>query len=135
MMASIVNIEKVGPANAEKLRIAGIQTVEKLLAMCATPEGRKRVADQCAVSEHGILEWVNRADLHRIHGIGEEYADLLEVAGVDTVVELAQRNPENLYQKLVEVNSATARVRRLPTAAQVADWVRHANLLPRVVTY
>jgi predicted flap endonuclease-1-like 5' DNA nuclease len=134
-MVSILNIEKVGPVNAEKLRAAGIQTVEKLLALCATPQGRKLVSEQCGISEHAILEWVNRADLHRIHGIGEEYSDLLEIAGVDTVVELARRNPEHLYQKLVEVNMATARVRRLPTAAQVADWVRQANALPRVVTY
>jgi predicted flap endonuclease-1-like 5' DNA nuclease len=134
-MVSILNIEKVGPVNAEKLRAAGVQTVEKLLAMCASPEGRKLVAEKCDLSEQAILEWVNRADLHRIHGVGEEYSDLLEIAGVDTVVELARRNPEHLYQKLVEVNAATARVRRLPTAAQVADWVKQAGALPRLVTY
>jgi predicted flap endonuclease-1-like 5' DNA nuclease len=134
-MVSILNIEKIGPANAEKLRAAGLPTVEKLLAAGATPAGRKKIAQECSVSEHFVLEWVNRADLHRINGIGEEYSDLLEVAGVDTVVELARRNPEHLYQKLVEVNAATARVRRLPTAAQVADWVKQAAALPRLVTY
>jgi predicted flap endonuclease-1-like 5' DNA nuclease len=134
-MANILYIEKVGPVNAEKLRAANILTVEKLLAMGATPANRKKLADQCGISEHAILEWVNRADLHRVRGIGEEYSDLLEVAGVDTVAELARRNPESLYQKLVEVNAATARVRRLPTPSQVADWIRQANALPRIVSY
>jgi predicted flap endonuclease-1-like 5' DNA nuclease len=82
-----------------------------------------------------ILEWVNHADLFRIKGVGEEYADLLEEAGVDTVPELAQRNPANLHAKLGEVNAAKKLVRRLPTAAQVTDWVDQAKALPRVITY
>ena len=134
-MVNVLYIEKVGPHNAEKLRAAHIRSVEKLLEAAGTPAGRRQLAELCSVSEHTILEWVNRADLHRIRGIGEEYADLLEVAGVDTVVELAQRNPANLHQKLVEINGATARVRRLPTAAQVADWIAQAKNLPRMVSY
>ncbi len=134
-MVNVLYIEKVGPHNAEKLYAANVRTVEKLLEAAGMPAGRRQLAAQCGLSEHTILEWVNRADLHRIRGIGEEYADLLEVAGVDTVIELARRNPENLYQKLVEVNAATARVRRLPTAAQVADWIAQANTLPRMVSY
>lgn len=78
---------------------------------------------------------MNRVDLARIKGIGEEYADLLEAAGVDTVPELAQRKPENLYQKLVEVNAAKKLVRQLPIELKVADWVAQAKDLPRVVTY
>jgi len=82
-----------------------------------------------------VLEWVNHADLFRINGVGEEYSDLLEAAGVDTVPELAQRNPEHLYQKLVEVNQEKKLVRRLPTQAQVSDWIEQSKQLPRVVTY
>jgi predicted flap endonuclease-1-like 5' DNA nuclease len=81
------------------------------------------------------LEWVNLADLFRIKGIGEEFSDLLEEAGVDTVPELAQRNPENLHSKLVEVNEAKKLVRRVPGLSQVQDWVAQAKELPRVVTY
>ena len=87
------------------------------------------------MAEKLILGWVNRADLSRIKGIGEEYADLLETAGVDTVPELAQRKPENLYQKLVEVNEARKLVRQLPTEARVTDRVEHERGLPRVVSY
>jgi predicted flap endonuclease-1-like 5' DNA nuclease len=82
-----------------------------------------------------ILEWVNLADLLRIKGLGEEFSDLLEEAGVDTVPELAQRNPENLHQKMVEVNEAKNLVRRVPGLAQVTDWVAQAKELPRVITY
>jgi predicted flap endonuclease-1-like 5' DNA nuclease len=82
-----------------------------------------------------ILKWVNRADLFRIKGVGEEYADLLEIAGVDTVPELAQRNAENLYQKVVEANQEKNLVRRLPSQSAVRDWIKQAKKLPRAINY
>jgi predicted flap endonuclease-1-like 5' DNA nuclease len=78
---------------------------------------------------------VNLADLFRIKGVAEEYSDLLEEAGVDTVRELAQRNPKNLYRAMVDKNEAKKLVRRLPSEGQVADWVAQAKKLPRVVKY
>ena len=93
------------------------------------------MAEKSGLSEKNILEWVNAADLFRIRGVGSEYADLLEEAGVDTVVELATRKPENLFKKIEEVNAAKKLVRKLPTEAQVADWVKQAGKLPRVVEY
>jgi len=134
-MTSLLTIEKVGPANAEKLRSAGAGSVEALLVASVTPAGRKHLAEKTGITEHILLEWANRADLFRIRGIGEEYSDLLEIAGVDTVIELAARNPEHLHQKLVEINDATRRVRRLPSSAQVADWVAQAKKLPRLLVY
>ena len=134
-MTSLLAIEGIGPVNAGKLQSAGIGSVEALLTAAASPAGRKQLAEQAGVSEHHILEWANRADLWRIKGVGEEYSDLLEAAGVDTVAELARRNAENLHQKLVEVNGAMQRVRRLPTSAQVADWIQQAKSLPRVLEY
>jgi predicted flap endonuclease-1-like 5' DNA nuclease len=106
-----------------------------LLERGRTPQGRKEIAEKSGISEKLILEWVNLADLFRIKGVGEEYSDLLEEAGVDTVVELAQRNPDNLYEKVVDVNHQKKLVRKLPTQGQVDDWVRQAKNLPRVVTY
>jgi predicted flap endonuclease-1-like 5' DNA nuclease len=134
-MTKLVVIEGIGEAYAQKLQAAGVTSVEALLEKGSTPQGRKELAEQTGISGNLILGWVNRADLLRIKGIGEEYSDLLEKAGVDTVVELAQRNPENLYAKLVEVNAAQKLVRRLPGQAQVAEWIRQAKELPRVVRY
>lgn len=134
-MASILEIEGIGDVYRGKLQQYGIKTVEGLLKEGASPAGRKNIAEGTGISSSLILEWVNHADLWRITGVGEEYSDLLEEAGVDTVVELAQRNPENLYEKLVEVNLAKKLVRRLPSARQVAMWVDEAKTLPRAVTY
>ena len=134
-MAKLETIEGIGPIYAEKLRTAGIRSIAALLSAGATPEGRKRLAEKTGIGDEYILDWVNRADLMRIRGVGEEYSDLLERAGVDTVVELAQRSPDNLYEKLVEVNGRERLVRRLPTRAQVADWVEQAKNLPRIVSY
>ena len=114
-MAKLEAVEGIGPVYAEKLREAGIATTEALLKQCATRQGRRELAAQTGLSEKQLLEWANHLDLFRIKGIGPEYADLLEAAGVDTVPELAQRVPENLYQKLTEVNATKKLVRRLPT--------------------
>ena len=134
-MAKLESIEGIGETYAQKLREAGVGSTDALLEQGATAKGRKEIAEKAGISEKLILEWVNHADLFRIKGVGEEYADLLEEAGVDTVPELAQRNPENLYQKMLEVNQEKNLVRRLPALSQVSDWVEQAKGLPRAITY
>ena len=134
-MAKLVEIEGIGEAYAAKLAEQGITTGEALLAAGRTAKGREQLAEATGISRKLILEWVNLADLFRIKGIGEEYSDLLEEAGVDTVAELAQRNPENLYRALVEANQVKKLVRRLPSQLQVAYWVEQAKELPRAVEY
>lgn len=134
-MAKLITIEGVGEAYASKLAQAGLRTTQALLKKGATPAGRKEIAEKTGISEALILEWINHVDLFRIRGVGEEYADLLEEAGVDTIPELAQRNAENLYKKLVEVNQAKKLVRKMPVLSQVADWIEQARKLPRVITY
>jgi predicted flap endonuclease-1-like 5' DNA nuclease len=134
-MATLESIEGIGPIYAQKLKAVGVTTVEGLLNKGATPKGRQEVAENSGISEKLILEWVNHADLFRIKGVAEEYADLLEAAGVDTVVELAQRKPENLFQKLVATNAQKKLVRKLPTESQIAGWVEQAKTLPRMVSY
>lgn len=135
MATPIRKIEGIGEIYAQKLAEIGITTLEALLEKGATRKGRQELAERTGISEKLILEWVNRADLFRIKGIGEEYSDLLEAAGVDTVPELAQRNPENLYQALVDVNRQKNLVRRLPSPEQVRAWVEQAKRLPRVIEY
>jgi len=134
-MAKISDIEGIGPKYAALLAKEGIRTVEGLLKVAAKSKDRKKLSEVLQISDKLILEWVNLADLFRIKGIGEEYSDLLEEAGVDTVPELAQRKPENLLQKLVEVNEAKKLVRRLPVLSQVEAWVKQAKDLPRIVEY
>ena len=99
-MAKIIDIEGIGEVYAQKLADAGITTVGALLKAGASPKGRQALQEETGISGKLILEWVNLADLFRIKGVGEEYADLLEEAGVDTVVELAQRRPDNLLAKM-----------------------------------
>ncbi|MCD4672415.1 MAG: DUF4332 domain-containing protein [Anaerolineaceae bacterium] len=134
-MAKLSYVEGIGEVYAKKLRAAGVGSTDRLLAVGSTPKDRKGLAEAAGVSEKLILEWVNHVDLFRIKGVGQEYADLLEEAGVDTVPELAQRNAENLYQKLVEVNQKKKLVRVLPSAVKVRSWVNQAKDLPRVIKY
>ncbi len=131
----IVDIEGIGPVYAQKLAQAGVRTTGALLKKGACPEDRKQLSQAAGIDEDLILEWVNLADLYRIKGVGSEYSDLLEEAGVDTVVELATRLPKNLLDKMVEVNIAKNLVNKMPGINQITDWIRQAKKLPRVITY
>lgn len=100
-------------------------------------KARKQLAAQTHLSEHLILKWANMADLYRVKGIGSEYAELLEKAGVDTVKELRKRKPEHLHRKIREANvrGRRARVRRMPGLKRVQSWIREAKKLPPVIQY
>jgi hypothetical protein len=134
-MPSIDAIEGIGHVSATKLRKSRIRTTEALLKRGATRTDRKRLATATGFTEHQILEWVNRADLMRVKGIGEEYSDLLEAAGVDTVKELKTRKAAALHARMVEINDQKQLVRRLPTEGMVASWIAAAASLPAVVKY
>jgi len=131
----IEQIEGIGPSHAEKLKGANIKTVKDLLKAGATKKGRQTLAKITDASEGTVLKWVNRADLFRIKGIGKEYSELLDVAGVDTVVELSRRDPASLRAKLEEVNREKRLVKQLPSVETIAEWIRHAKTLKRRVEY
>ena len=134
-MTKLTIIEGIGEVNAAKLKAAGVGTVEALLEAGATPQARQKLEETSGIGHGSILEWVNLADLMRIKGVGEEYSDLLEEAGVDTVKELRNRNPDKLHAALVKANEEKELTRRLPTRNQVASWIEQAKALPPKVTY
>jgi predicted flap endonuclease-1-like 5' DNA nuclease len=134
--AAIADIEGIGAVFAEKLQAAGVRTTDDLLEQGRTRSGRERLAAATGMTTERILEWVNRADLYRIKGVGSEYSDLLEASGVDTVVELAQRNAANLAAALEKTAADKPRiVRRVPSEKEVADWIDQAKGLPRLIDY
>lgn len=128
-------IEGIGPAYAAKLGEAGIRTTEGLLKAGASRKGRMDLAEKTGITDSKILEWVNRADLMRVKGVGEEYSDLLEAAGVDTVKELRNRNAENLFNTMLKVNEEKKLVRRPPSLKEVTGWIEAAKALEPVVTH
>ncbi len=131
----IIDIEGIGPVYATKLEKVGIRTTQALLKRGATPEGRKQIGETAGIGHALVLEWVNLADLYRIKGVGSEYSDLLEEAGVDTVIELGKRDPEHLHGKMIEINDSKNLVNRMAGLKQVRNWIAQAKSLPRVVTY
>jgi PAS domain S-box-containing protein len=131
----MTEIEGIGPAYSEKLAEIDINSIDQYLLASASRKGRKEIAEKTGISSKLVLEWANRADLMRVEGIGEEYSDLLEQSGVDTVNELKYRNPENLYNSLLEINEQKNLVRRVPSQTDVTSWVETAQQLPVVLTY
>ncbi len=134
-MPSIDAIDGIGHKRATVLRKNGIRTTEALLKRGATKRGRKELARITKLDEKVLLDWVNRADLMRCKGVGSEYSDLLEVAGVDTVKELRRRNPISLTAKMIELNEKKRLVRRLPTESMVTGWIENAKELEAIVSY
>jgi predicted flap endonuclease-1-like 5' DNA nuclease len=135
MTYRIQEIEGIGPSYASKLAKSGITSTKHLLEQCASAKGRKTVAQATGVDEARLLKWANMADLMRVAGVGEEYSELLEAAGVDTVKELKHRNAENLVAKMEEVNAARKLVRQRPSVKQVAKWIEQAKSLPALISH
>jgi predicted flap endonuclease-1-like 5' DNA nuclease len=131
----IEEVEGIGPVHGARLSSAGLPSTEALLARGATPKGREELAAETGISHKLILEWVNHCDLMRLKGVGSEYADLLEAAGVDSPPELAQRNAANLTAAMVTYNESHSIVRRLPSESEVSAWIAEAKTLPRIVQH
>jgi len=134
-MASIDRIEGIGSGYASTLKVAGISSVEALLDAAYEKQARKKLAAKTDISEKLILKWATMADLFRIRGVGSQYAELLECAGVDTVAELAQRNPTALHTAMQKANEEKRVVRQTPALKIVNSWVTQAKKLPRKVSY
>ncbi|MBL0345475.1 DUF4332 domain-containing protein [Candidatus Villigracilis affinis] len=134
-MATIKDIEGIGSANAAKLNKAGVRSTSALLKMGGTKKGRQELANATGFTTKTILEWVNRADLFRVKGIGSQYSDLLEAAGVDTVMELANRKPEVLLELMTKANLKKNIVNQMPGLENVKAWVKNAKSLKRAVEY
>ncbi len=132
----IEEIEGIGPVFAEKLRSAGVDTTDELLEKGGSDHGRELLAGATGITKKQLLEWVNHVDLMRIDGVGSEYADLLEAAGVDSCAELARRNPAHLAQTFAEIDAARPDwIRRVPSEKMVTGWVEQAGAFEKVVTH
>ena len=131
----IEDVEGIGPVLGEKFRSAGVKDTDALLKSALTSSQRKALAEKTGLSEARVLKFANMVDLYRVGGVGSEYAELLEVAGVDTVPELATRNAASLTQAMAAVNQEKKLTRQVPTESEVAKWVEQAKGLPRMLEY
>ncbi|HXG26116.1 MAG TPA: DUF4332 domain-containing protein [Candidatus Binatia bacterium] len=132
----IEEVEGIGAVTARKLAEAGCQTTDDLLKLGATASGREKLAAATGVSASQILKWCNHVDLMRIDGVGSEYADLLEAAGVDSPAELAQRNAANLAATFQEIDAARPNwIRRLPSQGMIEGWIAQAKTMEKVLSH
>ncbi len=131
----IEDVEGIGPVLGDKFRAAGVKDTDALLKSALTAAQRKALAEQTGLTDARILKFANMVDLYRISGVGSEYSELLEAAGVDTVPELAQRNAANLVQAMTAVNQEKKLTRQVPTEAEVSKWIEQAKSLPRMIEH
>jgi predicted flap endonuclease-1-like 5' DNA nuclease len=131
----VEDVEGIGPVLGEKFRAAGVKDTDALLKNTLTPGQRKALAEKTGLSEARVLKFANMVDLYRISGVGSEYAELLEVAGVDTVPELAMRNAASLTEAMAAVNQEKKLTRQVPTESEVTKWIAQAKSLPRMLEF
>ncbi|MCU0315889.1 MAG: DUF4332 domain-containing protein [Fimbriimonadaceae bacterium] len=131
----LVRLHGLSEVEEGKLVKAGIASQSDLLETCGPGGGRREVAASTEIDPKTILRWVNQVDLQRIPGIDEAMADLLEEVGVDTVLELGTRRPDNLHRKLSEANQTSGKVGAVPSEVIVSQWVEVARNLPRKLSY
>jgi predicted flap endonuclease-1-like 5' DNA nuclease len=131
----IADIAGIDPDVVGLLKSKGIRTTAKLLEAAKDPKGRKALAEKTGIDEKRLLSWANMADRMRIKGVGQDYACLLQAAGVDTVKELKYRNPERLAKAMAEANKKRKLVGVLPSDRAVVRWIEYAKRLPLKITY
>lgn len=134
-VVDVASLEGIKEEHALKLVKAGVKSFENLLERGRDRNGRKELSGATGLGENDVLTLINRADLARIKGVGFSWSELLEASGVDTVPELAQRNPLNLHAKMQEVNKQKKMVQQLPSIDQLKAWISQAKKLPRIVMY
>jgi predicted flap endonuclease-1-like 5' DNA nuclease len=135
MTYAIADLEAIDPDAVASLKKAGIRRTDKLLEIAKDPKGRRKLAEQTGLPEKTLLRWANLSDKLRIKGVGEDYANLLQAAGVDTVKELKYRNPGKLAKAMAEANVKRKLVRVLPSDNAVVRWIEHAKKLPMKISY
>lgn len=135
MAYGIEDIEGIGPAFAKKLAVANIKTTDDLLKLCCDAKGRKAIAEKTGVGESMLLNWSNKADLMRVSGIGPQFSELLEAAGVDTIKELRTRNAANLATKMKEVNDRKRLAKASPAETVVQGWIDAAKKMEPTITH
>ena len=135
MSYKIDEIEGIGPSYADKLIKGQITTTDHLLDKCGTPQGRKSTAEQTGIGESHLLKWANMADLMRVSGVGRQYAELLEASGVDTIKELRNRNAENLFSKMNEINEQKKLSKSSPAQNLVQDWIEQAKTMDPKISF
>ena len=131
----IIDVEGIGDVYAAKLKEVGINTVEELLEAAKKPAGRAALAEKTGISPKLVLTWANHADLMRINGVGPQFSELLEAAGVDTVKEFRNRVAENLVAKMNEVNEQKHLVGRVPSATELQKMIDQAKELEPMMEY
>ena len=135
MSYKITEIEGIGPVHAETLSTAHITTTDELLKLCCDKAGRMAVSDKTKIPAAKLLKWANMADLMRINGVAEEYSELLELSGVDTVKELATRRADNLAAKVKKINDEKNCTRSCPSESVLTKWIDQAKAMPAVITH
>jgi hypothetical protein len=135
MTYPLTDIEGIDDDVVALLKKAGIRSSARLLEKASTLRARKELAAATGIGERELLRWANMADRMRIKGVHREYAELLCAAGVDTIRELAYRNPGKLAQAMAKANEKRKLVRLLPSEKAVTRWIDHAKKLPIKISY
>lgn len=129
---NIEDIEGIGPKMASQLAKANVKTIAQLLDSGKSRAGREALAEKSGIKIDSITAWVKAADLLRISAMTPDWAELLIASGVDSVKELAQRDPANLHATMQKTNTSGAKSISpdVPSADQLGTFIAQAKGMP-----
>jgi hypothetical protein len=132
-VAKLSQLETIGVKFNDLLIQAGIEDQEQLLKVCSHRQGRERLSNTTGINVKLIHKWTIYADLSRINGIGEDYAELLAHTGIQSVQHLSTSNPKKIYEDLCKINEQIGLVRQLPSTNHIKSWIQQAQKLPALL--
>ncbi len=94
----------ISPDVISGLEKIGIKDTVRLFDKVKNADDRKELAKTANISDEDLLELTKLTDLSRIKWAGATFARMLYDAGIDTVEKVAKTKPEELYQKIHQLN-------------------------------
>ncbi len=112
--------------HAKKLEKEGISKIEDLLQL--TNNEIRKLARKIGVTVKLVDTWQEHADLMRIQGVNSEIANALNLIGVDSVKEFANRNAKSTFEKLKQFKKDNPKaLTKIPSQKEIESWIKAAK--------
>ncbi|OGQ09046.1 MAG: hypothetical protein A2026_10340 [Deltaproteobacteria bacterium RBG_19FT_COMBO_46_12] len=101
----------------------GMNTIEDLLFKTVEKKDKEELALRLLIPKEILVQWVEKAQLVQLKGLGIKNLQLLERVGIHSISALATEDPEELYIKIGQSAQKETPSRK----AKIRIWVREAK--------
>jgi hypothetical protein len=113
----------IEPPYRKELPRVGIANLDDLILKTKEKKERDELALRLLIPKELLVQWVEKAHLAQLKGLGIENLRILERVDIHSVSTLAAEDPEKLCEKIEQVSQTSI----LPRKAKIRIWVREAR--------